>query len=807
MFARLIRAFGPSAKQRHRPAPARKPRQARLEIESLEERLVPATDLTSIPYVAHAGPTMLGLNFDGENFYNNGNTSVNAYYHTSSGQTDQDIQDLLFRVSEVYAPFGVEVTRLNGFGTYYNSNGDTTVFVGQSNGSNKIGLGQTPDEYTDYPTQNDVIGWQNGDGNNLPLRDSEPYHLTFVDPSANYNKAAQAIAHESAHTFGLAHVRTDNQFDPASLGSSLIPDIMAYTSNPSLAYFADQSMTLTAANYDANSGQTNFDYGNLPDYPNDLPATQNDYQALTQVLGAASPGGFPYHVADIAAIDYHHQSQFVHPGTDDFVGGDSIIVQNGSIMHLGQYDVYRWTAPVTETLTSVTVTGTNGLNPVVMMYQNNGSLKWTNGGSAPANSSDTISSDKANTLLYSYDSRSGAVGSLSVTAGTSYFFVVGAQDSDSTGNYTLTINQLPPWAKYADGKLTITAMGVPISMNNNGSITWGGENLTFDQDPQGRTLVTLTGSLYSTGQTVQFEQGQLFNGIVANVVSNGPNHVNILATNAYVTLNVNDAANDIVTLGKNSSLAGLNGTIAVGGGKSLLIDGSADAGYDDFTITSNWYNQHYVNWGNTYVFYDTMGSVTVNAGTGGSYFDVESTGAALTLNTGTASNQKVVVGGASNPVSIVVQDQTTNGIDVVNIGGNGSLTSITAPVTVSQSSNSHSKIAMNIDDADEGAAETIKITSGQVAFSGLPNATVNFQGVNFYSLMIEDPWYENNTIDFESRPTGINEVTIYTKDTHDSRIGPYWNDIGLMYPPNWGSVIPLPQGLQLFTPGQQVQGL
>ena len=93
----------------------------RLAVEALEDRLVPSVnptgDVAQIPYTSHSGPTSLGINFDGENFYSQGgflgigsqSIKVGPYVNGSISQTDMNIQDILFRVSEMYAPFNVKL--------------------------------------------------------------------------------------------------------------------------------------------------------------------------------------------------------------------------------------------------------------------------------------------------------------------------------------------------------------------------------------------------------------------------------------------------------------------------------------------------------------------------------------------------------------------------------------------------------------------------------------------------------------------------------------------------------------------------
>src|SRR5262249_35532929 len=146
--------------------------------------------LAQIPYVSPSGPTLLALNFDGENFYSQGgflgigssSISVGSYSNGSPTQTDASIQDILFRVSEIYTPFNVQVSRLVGANSYYNGSvqkGPSTIFVGNSYGDINVGAGSTPDEFTDYPISP-----------LFPLpRHALPYHLAFVDPFQNNNGA------------------------------------------------------------------------------------------------------------------------------------------------------------------------------------------------------------------------------------------------------------------------------------------------------------------------------------------------------------------------------------------------------------------------------------------------------------------------------------------------------------------------------------------------------------------------------------------------------------------------------------------
>src|SRR5262249_3405437 len=148
---------------------------------------------------------------------------------------DQEIQEILYRTSEIFAPFDVRVMRKFGDGQYDQGNsGNTTVFVGANSANQsrpiihipgtpliltKYAYSVTFGDNVDYPgasTTNDIYHKPN----------SNPYDRDFVDPvyqdparpkagragwinTSTPTAISQSIAHEAGHTFGLAHVRTD----------------------------------------------------------------------------------------------------------------------------------------------------------------------------------------------------------------------------------------------------------------------------------------------------------------------------------------------------------------------------------------------------------------------------------------------------------------------------------------------------------------------------------------------------------------------------------------------------------------------
>jgi hypothetical protein len=545
--------FQPSRSSRKKPVPKNRTRPT---LEVLEDRLVPS-DLSEIPFVSPTGPTVLGINFDGENFYRPGTdqfiaqggyllggyANPNGGFAPGSGKfdtnVDQNMQDILFRVSEMYAPFNVEVQRIPGANQWYGwRSGSTTVFVGTSYGSESIGTGSTPDEFMDYPHSHPPFG-----GGKDHLRNSDKYDFSFVPDSTAIPKVAKVIAHEAGHTFGLAHVRTDGYgvagWDPGTIAGT-IPDIMSYdkTRNQPLGYFANQELTLTEWDADGLTPDS------LPNYQDFQPDKQASFYCLGQVLGYRPKDGNDtnFHVADVGTIDPLYQSTYAHPNFDDVTDTDSVFSVQGTITRLGDYDVFRWTAPQAETI-NFNLIGQNGLKPLLLVYDasgpNAGQLQWQNGGNRPASATDIVTADTGNQLEYIQDSYGARnrpnlnyltqQGDLAVNGGQSYYFVLGAQDSDSIGTYQLQVNQLPSFA---------TLTGTQLFINGNKLGAKATETLDIDTDPGRRIIVALN------GQQAQFEPGQV-SSITVNSLG-GNNTINVESLPQSVSLKLNLSKSDAV---------------------------------------------------------------------------------------------------------------------------------------------------------------------------------------------------------------------------------------------------------------------
>jgi hypothetical protein len=157
----------------------------RPQLEALEDRRLmsitlptaPITDMTQwARQTVPQAPTYLLLNFDG-----NG-SNISAFQPQAGQDRDAAIQDIIYRVSEIYSPFNVTVERIQGSNNYPQSGGYTTVFIGGDTNNDtatsstfgyKYNYSSTPFAYVDYASQ--FRGFDHG-------FNSDPYDLAYVDP-------------------------------------------------------------------------------------------------------------------------------------------------------------------------------------------------------------------------------------------------------------------------------------------------------------------------------------------------------------------------------------------------------------------------------------------------------------------------------------------------------------------------------------------------------------------------------------------------------------------------------------------------
>ncbi|HET6884553.1 MAG TPA: Ig-like domain-containing protein, partial [Pirellulales bacterium] len=239
-----------------------------------------------------SGPTTIYLNFDGWSDcpYNKDKDGHNQDVAPFQADT-VTIQDILYRTSEVFAPFDVRVLQISGNGTVSEQPGATTIFVNTTFNNYDF----TPTACMDYPCSS------NPNGATSHILNSDYNHdVAFVCPDTSDliqvtadKTTAAGIAHEAGHTFGLAHVRTDGKldytngdtsgpFNPVTFSNDLPPDVMSYDSPND--FFSNTDFNVTIANNDGKSIKPTP--GFAPDYEGDTISTQDSFTYLETVLGA-----------------------------------------------------------------------------------------------------------------------------------------------------------------------------------------------------------------------------------------------------------------------------------------------------------------------------------------------------------------------------------------------------------------------------------------------------------------------------------------------------------------------------------------
>ncbi|OAI48002.1 hypothetical protein AYO44_08070 [Planctomycetaceae bacterium SCGC AG-212-F19] len=414
-------------------------------LEHLEARelmsTTPITDMTQwaqatvTPTTAH-----VYLNFDG-----NG-ANIQAF-QAQPGQTrDAAIQDIVYRVSEIFSPFNVSVQRITGANNYHTTGGDTTVFIGGDTNDiniNSTGLAtkftysRTPWGFIDYASQ--FRGFDhavNSDAYDLsyidPMQNSTPLSQAAAANPANWTNVqsdaliAQNIAHEVGHTLGLAHVLT-----------APTPDTMSY--NATNAYFANQTFNITDAN---NTGtQTVTDTYHARPYSEyqvgfyTVPLqiqTQNSFTYLEAVTGDRTADGNA-HWSDPNTVDpsTHNNSaaRVIGAGSNfnDWVGWDT------------GYNVYKLTVGATQQV-HINVQPQTQLNPNIMIRDASGNLLFFNASSGVW---------------------SNAHIDFQATAGQTYYVVVGSENGSYSGMFTMNVTANPPVPNIVGASFTFTMASNP----------------------------------------------------------------------------------------------------------------------------------------------------------------------------------------------------------------------------------------------------------------------------------------------------------------------------------------------------------
>jgi hypothetical protein len=378
---------------------------------------------------------------------------------------------------------------------------------------------------------------------------------------------------------------------------------------------------------------------------------------------------------------------------------------------------------------TLNLTPQTGLDPVLLVYDNSGQLQWKRGGNALADNTDVVKSDNGNKLVYYSHSFTADLPSLSVKTGTSYYFVVGAHDSKSTGNYSLTINQLPSLMQLSGSNLSIN--GNQLGANAN-------ETLRINTDNQGRIQVTLN------DQTAQFEPWQI-SSITVNSLG-GTNTINVDALPKSVSLALNlSNANTVNFSGNGLNLDQIQGLVSIKGNPASLVITLFDqlgSGSRTYGMTSNALS---LPDGDNVSLPAQVTSVTLGTATSANVVNVEASPAALITINDFSANGVVNV----SPVS-----QNVGGINLLNVEGNGGVS-----LTINDQANPGvPKALFNPSTLYTVNGSSLTRTVSSPVFHGLSTATTTIDYFGLSTLTLNAGNNGPNSIDVEgtSVPTNVN---------------------------------------------------
>ncbi len=313
------------------------------------------------------------------------------------------MQSILFRTSEFFAPFNVEVSRLSGKSNFDAGNGSTTIFIGAdtNNVQNgvKIAYAHSGLYGSDFPGQ-----FHDGLDGQPHAPNSNPFDLAWVDPVGQDNdgnwvqvwdtaQISRDVAHEAGHTFGLAHVL-----------SSPSEEMMSY--NAPNTRFANLTFTITTLDNFGDGKPARPNPNIQPSWDGTDVVTQNSFTYLQTILGSRPDDGNA-HVAHTGSVD---PTAYV-AATDLSGAGEA----QGTIARLGDYQVYSFTGSEGRLLLQVQATASDDGGPTLVPQ------------------------------VFVYDANGNSLGlDAELAPGKVYTVVVGAHDGASLGGYHLSWLVLPP---------------------------------------------------------------------------------------------------------------------------------------------------------------------------------------------------------------------------------------------------------------------------------------------------------------------------------------------------------------------------
>jgi hypothetical protein len=330
----------------------------------------------------------------------------------------------------------------------------------------------------------------------------------------------------------------------------------------------------------------------------------------------------------------------------------------------------------------------------------------------------------------------GSIGSLSVKGGTGANTVhmnrtaAGLTTGLSVnGLYTVVVGDNGS-TQGIQGNLVLSGPAGIRSLVLDDSADATGRTVTIDTVASGGTTFGRVHGL--APGTIEFDPAHV-SGPVQVQTGTGGNTVNVLATLAALSLVGHGT--DTVNVGNTGSTQGILGAVSVSNPPNytaLTIDDSADATGHIVTLTSSSVTG-LAPAPISYTQADLL-SLTVNGGTGGNIYNVQST-----PNHGVAGT--------------VVTSLRAARPDTVNIGNAGSAQGIVGTLSVSDPP---SYVALNVDDSADAAGRNVTLTNA--ALSGLSPGPIQFRQSDISTLNIRTG-RGTDTLNVQSTPSNNRGVT------------------------------------------------
>jgi hypothetical protein len=296
---------------------------------------------------------------------------------------------------------------------------------------------------------------------------------------------------------------------------------------------------------------------------------------------------------------------------------------------------------------------------------------------------------------------------------------------------TLTITNPPSWTHVTinDSADVVPHANVVLTAT---SLT-GLAPAAIDFGPNDLAGLSILGGTGTTTYTIANTQRSGGGNVTTLDAGTGSDTVNVQGTAGPLTLYSRVLRQDVVNLGLNNSLSGINGAVTLNlsgffSDFNVNVNDSADGGPHPNVALSAGSLTGLSPAAINFSALLPVNTLTINGGNGGTTYTIggaPNSEAVTNLNLGAGANTVNVQGTGQAPLNITSRGFSVN--DVVNFGLSDNLAGIVSPVTIV---NSASSIYVNVNDQIDGTNHTdVEISGGSL--TGLAPAAINFVNLSY----------------------------------------------------------------------------